>query len=397
MQRRLDDWLKTFMTYASFGEAPLKFYFWSGVSAIAGALRRRVWISQHNFQWTPNCYIILVAPPGVAAKSTTANVGMNLLREIPNINFGPNVVTWQKLVVDMAESKELVFWPEKEVYLPMSCITICSSELGTFLDPSNRDMVDVLVDLWDGQIGAFSKGTKGCGSDSIENPWINLIACVTPSWISTYMPESMIGGGFTSRCLFVYGSQKRQLIAYPAKHVPPDFHTTRDDLVHDLEMISTMIGEMTLSPEADAFGEQWYADHWSKKHPELPEEQFSGYLARKQTHIHKLAIILSASRSSELIVSLETLQTAISMIDALEQEMPRVFAKVGQSVVNQAMTDMLEIVAGARKIAKKELYRHLARRLTWFEFTNALQSAIEAGYVKQTVLNSEAFIVSLVE
>lgn len=54
-KRKLNDWLKSFIEYASIGEAPLKFYFWTGVSTIAGALRRRVWIDQKNFQWTPNC------------------------------------------------------------------------------------------------------------------------------------------------------------------------------------------------------------------------------------------------------------------------------------------------------------------------------------------------------
>ena len=79
------DWLKAFIEFGSFGEAPLQTLFWTGVSTIAGALRRRVWIDQKYFQWVPNFYIILVAPPGGISKSTTANSGMNLLRDVPGI------------------------------------------------------------------------------------------------------------------------------------------------------------------------------------------------------------------------------------------------------------------------------------------------------------------------
>lgn len=74
--------------------------FISGLSlAIAGALRRKVWIDQAYFKWYSNFYIIpLVAPPGIVSKSTTAGIGMSILREVPGVNFGPDVVTWPAFV-----------------------------------------------------------------------------------------------------------------------------------------------------------------------------------------------------------------------------------------------------------------------------------------------------------
>ena len=380
--RHHTDWLEAFTNFASYGESPTRFYFWTGVSTIAGALRRRVWIDQKYFQWVANSYIILVAPPGIVSKSTTASIGMNLLKEVPGINFGPDVVTWQKLVEDMAKANEMVYWPEKEVYLPMSCVTISSSEFGNLLDPTNRDMVDVLVSLWDGQPGAFKKSTKTSGNDQIENPWINIIACTTPAWISGNFPEYMIGGGFTSRCLFVYAEEKRKLVAYPADAVPPNFDESRTKLVADLERISTMVGEFTLSPAAKAWGKDWYAKHYANPHKHLSQEQFGGYLARKQTHIHKLAMVLSAARSSQLVIQDETLIRAADLVNELELDMPKVFNKIGLNPMTKALSDLSEIVQRSGAIRREELYRRLTRQLTWFDFSKILQSAIEAGYVR---------------
>lgn len=390
--RRHKDWLKAFLQYSSYGEAPAKFYFWTGVSTIAGALRRRVWIDQKYFQWVPNCYVILVAPPGIVSKSTTASVGMNLLKEVPGITFGPDVVTWQKLVEDMAKSQELVYWPEKEVYLPMSCVTIASSEFGTLLNPADREMVDVLVSLWDGQPGAFKKSTKTSGSDSIENPWINIIACTTPSWIAGNFPEYMIGGGFTSRCIWVYADRKRQTIAYPADHVPPEFQSQREDLIHDLELISTLVGEYRLAPEATLFGEQWYENHWKGKHAHLPTEQFGGYLARKQTHVHKLAMILTASCSDELSITEPILKLSTLMVDALEEDMPKVFDKIGRNAMTKALSDLCEIIAAFGSMNRQELYRKMSRQVTWHEFGGLLQSATEAGFIKLSQVGADILI-----
>jgi hypothetical protein len=392
-QRRCKDWLQSFTQFASYGEAPLKMYFWTGVATIAGALRRRVWIDQKYFQWTPNFYIILVAPPGVVSKSTTAGVGMNLLKEIPGVCFGPDVVTWQKLIEDMGKSKELVLDPSTGEYLPMSCITLSASEFGALLNPADREMVDVLVSLWDGQPGAFKKSTKTSGNDVIENPWINIIACTTPAWIAGNFPEYMIGGGFTSRCIFVYASKKRQYIAYPADHVPKEFLQLRADLIHDLEIISTMVGEYELDDEAKRWGENWYSNHWASKHKNLPPEQFGGYLARKQTHIHKLAIVIAASASNHLAIRAHHLEFAAEMVDALEDDMPYVFDKIGRTQQTQVLNDLVEILSAYHRIPQQELYRNLSRKCTFKEFTDIMASAVQAGFVRIEQRGSELIVV----
>lgn len=381
-ERKHADWLRAFIDYSSYGEAPLKTLFWTGVSTIAGALRRRVWIEQKYFQWTPNFYVILVAPPGIISKSTTANIGMNLLREIDGIKFGPDVVTWQALVESLGASTEMALNPSTGEYLPMSALTIASDEFGTFLDPNDRGMVDALVSLWDGKKGTFKKVTKSSGNDSVENPWVNIIACTTPGWIAGNFPEYMIGGGFTSRCVFVYADRKRQLVAYPAESVPKNFAQLQADLVHDLEIISTMIGEYVLSEEALAWGREWYEHHWKNRPPHLDNDRFGGYLARKQTHIHKLSIILSAAKSSNLVIQKEELVFADQMISVLEKDMPMVFSTIGQTDITRGMSELVNVVLNKGQILQSDLYRVMFRTMSFKDFSDALNSGVAAGYIR---------------
>ena len=379
-RRHFDNWISAYIEYASFSEAPKHMHFWCAVSTIAGALRRRVWLDMAYFRWHPNFYIILVAPPGIVSKSTTASIGMSLLKKVPDIRFGPDVVTWQALVTGFAEST--ISYEYNGAFHPMSAMTIVSSELGNLINPSDREMVDLLVNLWDSQQGVFEKRTKGSGHDLIENPWINMIACTTPAWIAGNFPEYMIGGGFTSRCIFVYADKKAQLVAYPSKIVPKDLHTTAQRLVEDLGQISTITGEYQLTAEATKWGEDWYANHYASKHLHLDDDRFGGYLARKQTHIHKLAMILAAAESDELVVTAEHLAVADRMVTDLEPEMQYVFSKIGKSEDAVYAERLIWYVEKREGCPFAEAYRFVHSHFPKMQdFEAVMTGAIRSGYL----------------
>ena len=375
--RNFADWLSTYVAYAGYSEAPRRMHFWAGVSAVAGALRRKVWIDQAYFSWYPNFYIIFVAPPGIVSKSTTASISMNLLRRVPGIHFGPDVVTWQSLVTSFADSTEGVEYNGS--YVPMSAITIESSEFGNLFDPQNREMVDLYVTLWDGKQGKFRKQTKGSGTDEVENPWINMIACTTPAWIAGNFPDYIIGGGFTSRCVFVYADKKDKFVAYPGLAVPECREEIEQALVEDLTAISKLVGEFKLTPDAIEWGQAWYQKHYTTRAPALADERFEGYLARKQTHIHKLAMIISASQGDDLRITAQMLALADTMVTDLEPDMAKVFGKIGKSPTSNTVDRLVAYVHQRGKVTFAEGYRHVHAHFPMLkDFESILAGAIQA-------------------
>lgn len=329
MTRRCKNWLDSYIAYTKGTESPRLMHFFAGCSAIAGALRRKVWFDQIRFKWYPSMYIVFVADPGIAAKSTTADLAMDLLREVPGIKFGPDNVTWQSLVTSFAGSCESFEWNDE--WHPMSPITLLASEFGNLMDLNDKDMVNLFITLWDGR-ARYEKETKMSGNDTIEAPWINMLACTTPAWMADNMGRYATGGGLTSRIIYVYAEGKENFAAYLDTTAPKEIVQLREALVQDLEHISmNLCGPLTLTAQGRAWGEHWYKNLWQNIYRKEGEDWWKGYISRKQTHLHKLAIIMSVSRGDSMLIDEDDLILANAMLEQIEAEHEKIFAYVGKS------------------------------------------------------------------
>src|SRR5690242_6064987 len=97
--------------------------------------------------------------------------------------------------------------------------------------------------------------------------------------------------------------------------MPEYLSEIKGKLVQDLEHIANgLVGPFVLDEAALSWGTKWYAHHNTVKNETLADERFDGYLARKRTHMHKLAMILSASRNDSRVITIEDLATAEKML-----------------------------------------------------------------------------------
>lgn len=371
------------MEYTKHLEAPDLFHLWVAIGTVAGALQRKVWIDQYHFQWTPNFFIVLVAPPGVVSKSTSANIGMDLLRHVEGVHFGPDSVTWQALFDAFADAATVV-----EGIGTTSPITVAASELGTFLDPQNRELVDVLNDMWDGKERPITRRTRSDGQSTIERPWLNLVGCTTPGWLEEHVPSVMFKGGFMSRTVFVYQEKKRFLTAYIREKMGAhtgEYAVLRQHLINDLRTIAEIKGEYTLTREAVAWGESWYKRHWTEVNPHgLDKELFGPYFARKQTHIHKLAIVLAAATSSKREIDVYQIEQAEKLVTSLEPNMNRVLGAIVDTDETRKVAFFCRMLLGAGgPIAKQMAWRVCMRQMSLDDFNNVIRATIAAGFITE--------------
>jgi len=383
MPRHHSNWLTAYTEYSGYTETPARMRFWAGVSAIAGALRRRVHIDQYYFQWHPNFYIIFVAEPDIVSKSTTTGTAMKLLRQVPDIVLGPNVATWQALVQFLGMSQVEQIGDDGKPY-KVAPITISSSEFGNFLNPADREMVDLMVSLWDGS--DISKVTKMSGKDEVPFPLLNLNACTTPAWITGNIPQYMLGGGLLSRCIFVHATEKEQYVAYPGLHVPGNIKELERKLVEDLTEISLLSGEFAMTREAVDWGQTWY------------EKTFKGentdYITRKQTHVHKLAMILAAAKRQDNYIDMADLMEAEQLISRAGQDLHKVLESVGRAQEAGPADRLVQIVEQAGRIKVDDAYAQVHGLFPKeSDFTNILGGITRAGKVRAEVISGVPWLI----
>lgn len=383
--REYKDWLKAYLTYAEkISETPFNMLYWAGVSAVAGALQRNVWIDQARYQLYPNFFIIFVADAGVIQKSTTINTALGLLRKVDNIKFAPDSATWEgfiKFMEDNHQADNPLTENLDQEQTKTSAVTIIASELSVFLDPENKNMLSALTKLWDCE-ETFVKLTKFSGTEHIEKPCLNLIGGTTPSWMRESFTRWSREGGFVSRTIFIFGEKKRQLIAFPKKHIPPDHELTKGKLVRDLAAISRLKGEFIISPKVFEIGEIWYEQHnHAVSAPGYVDS--SGFKDRKQAHILKLAMIISAARGESKVIEADHWAEALVLVDEAEKDFPRAFSTIDERPELRPYSELLKTIKLEKEIDRTRLYGRFTHRFMLREMAAALDAMASAKLIEK--------------
>ena len=99
--------------------------------------------------------------------------------------------------------------------------------------------------------------------------------------------------------------------------------------------------------------------------------------------MHKLAIVISASKSDDLLITVEDLQDAEAALKGVEDSRKKVFSYVGQSSDAQSTDVLLEFVRSRKTVSLEEAYREVHKFFPKHtDFTAVVQGLVGAGLVE---------------
>lgn len=354
-QRRLPDFLDAYLKYTENSESPRSYHTWAGVSVVGGALQRRVWMDWGHTRIFPNQYIVLVGPSG-NRKGEPLMIANKLLTKL-GLNLVPEAITRQKLIRRMKTA--FGTFPHGKKIMLQCAICAVLEEFAVFLGQNDTNFLADLTNWYDSR-EAWTYDTKHEGTDEIAGVCANILASTAPDWIPVVIPSTAIGGGFTSRILFVVEHRKGRIIEDPNIVQPDD--KLFADLLHDLELIYSMVGEYKFNPEALTMYKAWYraGEEASLKGKHAIEDvRFAGYNSRRATHVKKISMALAACRGGDLVITAEDFNRARSMMESVEKTMPAVFSTAGRSPYSTQIESVKEFIATRKEVRKSEILRIL--------------------------------------
>jgi hypothetical protein len=377
--RKCENWIKSFIEWVSpRSEAPENYIMWTALFTLATAVRRRVFIGEKylgGWRCYPHLYILFVGPPGMR-KTVTIAKAQDLLDQVGSLKAAPTNTSQAALSVRMLEADE-------------HAIYIVGEEFGDLFLKSGTEMYEFLTSAFDAK-RRLEVATIARGTEYLENPCINMLAGTTPKWISENMPESVIGGGFAARVLFIYEDTLRQKkFFYNEEGV--DFtaiEQQRQELATDLVHIANnLTGEFSLTKEAQGFLEHWYQEHEPKKmHPKV-----RGYYARKHVHLLKLMMTIHLSYSDELELNLEDAHKALALLNLIEPKLLTVFEGIGKNQYTFDMNDILEYITKNKPVSKKALLRQFMSVATPNLLLELIGGLISMNRIKSEIKDDDVY------
>lgn len=365
MSRELSDWLTKYLEYTENSESPISYHTWCGLSVIAGALQRRVYL-----KWGlgrviyPNLYVVLVGPSGRTRKGVAIGIAKDFLKKIPGITVTPESSSGRQAMI-MAMKRAIVnFQDPSDGKIKFHCsVTAFSEELSVFLGQGDIAYLSNLTDWYDSK-DDWEYETVGRGKDSLQGLCLNLMGGTAPDWIQSMIPQEALGGGFTSRIIFIVEEVKRKIIP---KYIPTQEELEMQEVLQrDLERISQLAGEITFTEDAEKLYIDWYIDQDKKLSaglPAVPDTRFAGYCERRATHLQKLMILCSASRCDDLKISAADFNRALSLLHMAEINMPKTFGGLGKSRMSDETDAVMSYIKSVRTTTRKILLQKFYRDL----------------------------------
>lgn len=382
--RNLNNWIDAYCEYTADTESHPMFNKWVGASVISAALRKKVKFDLGRIKIYPNLYVVLVAEPGVARKSQAISYGKGVMKGIQEINIASDAITREALLEECSGAVTDDILPSGQI-LRHSSLTICSTEFETFLGQKNDNtkMLVLLTEFFDCGDEPFKYRTKTQGETVVPSVFLSILGATTPESLASSLPVIAIGGGLTSRILFVYARGKAKKVPIPI--ITPEMKRIKELLEKDLFQISRIAGSYHFNKAAEQEWIKWYnaldVDDTGRI---CQDPSFNGWYSRKHVFVCKMCQINAAAQANaSLEITPEILFRSIADIEEVEHSMGRVFSAIGRSSVTAEVDTVLTLVRQHKLISEKQLLSIVWRDMDAMKFENVIKTAIKTGQIKR--------------
>lgn len=375
-----DDFISQYLQYTEATEPPAIYHRWSILTAIAAYLERSYYFQLGHSNIYPNLYVMLVGGAGTR-KNTAINIAKNLIRKAGYRTVAATKTSKEKFFLDLAEQNSTddivgdildqnLFGNETESSEVTPCY-IASGEFNTFFGNNILDFLSDLGELWDYE-GIFESKIKNGKSVKIPNPTITMIGGNTPATLANTFPPQIIGQGFFSRLLMIWGYRTREKITFPED---PDVEYTNALIKFIQSTKPTLQTRVELTPAARKLLDAIYKSSGS-----IHDPRFESYYNRRFSQLIKLCMICMVSCGRNIIDEQIVIYANTILVHA-ENFMPKALGEFGLAKNSEVTHKVLTVIQEAPEPVKM--------KQIWEVVSTDLENISKLGEILRNLLEAD--------
>lgn len=357
-------------------EAPLTFYFWSGLAAISAVAKDNVWLDQQLYKVYPNIYVMLHAKSGLK-KGPPISMANQLVSQVN----GTRIIRGRSSIQGILKKLGTAYTEPGGVVVNKATAFISSSELSSSM-VEDRAYTNILTDLYDRNYneGDYESLLKS-DSFKLRDATLTILGGTNEAHNEELFGKKDIQGGFFARTFIVFADKRNKINSLVRRiENPPDYK----ELAIYLKEINKLRGPFHIldKTEAGEYYHEWYTKFASET--EHIEDE-TGTLNRFGDSVLKVAMLLSLSEHAELTISLKAMQEAVIQCEKLIGHTRRVtMGKKGKSnYANQKVMILEKLLERENHmITRAQLVMDMHYHLEPAQLDEIMRGFDESGQIK---------------
>lgn len=392
-KRLLSNWIDSYIEYTAEQESPESLHLWTGLTLISASIRRRIVLEMEYGKIYPNLYVIIVAESARVRKSTAMDLGRDLLMDaLPDVRIMRDSMTSQGLIKSL-NHKVQVIKDDKITEELRSDVAIFADEVANLFSYERTRAAQMVIFLTRayGCPGVYDHTTVRDSTVRLHNLYPTLLGGTDPRNLKVLPDEAV--GGLTGRLIWVIESTRRKdntgwkvddKRAIKQKLL-------RECLIHDLQRIAQLQGEMSAEPEARSMYDDWYKK-LSQKDTKNPTAD--AFYQRCHATALRVGSLLSVSAGDDLLITKGQMQKAIELIEAQLPENERISMWSGASVYEQSRAKYISFLQRLGGIStRRATLKHMG--VNEEEFNKITGTLVSDGTLEQPFMSGREMVIKL--
>ena len=388
MTRNLNDWIENYIKFTENSEPPTQYHLWSAIMAISSCLQRKCYCNWGLKGYVyPNFYAVLVGPPA-GRKGTAMKIAKSMLNrleiEMASDSLGSIQALYKQIRDASFEYKDF-----NGKILTHKSLSVWAEEFIVFLSDRDPRFMDNLTDLFDCP-SKWSYSSLSRNLEALDNCFLTIFGATTPSILQRKLTIDAAGGGFISRVIFVvgYGAIKK----VPLPFLSPEEMELQRFLIEDLEQIKLLSGPFEMTDDFLHKYSDWYVNFSDQDC--VDSAKLLSYNGRRPLHISKLAMIVCASQSNDMIIRGHHFERALAILEYTEHNMQDAFYGLGRGEHAELMAELLQYIDEKQQVTPGELYARFYLDSHPEDLQKLIQGAKLAGKINEERTPSNKVIIT---